>query len=89
MTTSSLKDRVAIVTGAASGLGLATARRTLHGRLEILRSRAGKPNATFAAAVEADHEERLVKALLAGIAEPRVRLESLGFVVLAGTPLDV
>ncbi|XXX76051.1 protein DpdE [Sorangium sp. So ce134] len=68
---------------------LATARRTLHGRLEILRSRAGKPNATFAAAVEADHEERLVKALLAGIAEPRVRLESLGFVVLAGTPLDV
>ncbi|MEZ4314234.1 MAG: protein DpdE [Polyangiaceae bacterium] len=67
---------------------VASADRTLHGRLESLRARANKPDAPATAAQEAELEARLAAALLAGIRTPRARLEAIGFVLLSGVPFD-
>jgi len=61
------------------------ARSALDARLEIVRARANRPFAQATASAEVARESKLGAALLDCVAAPRVRVEAVGFVVLAGT----
>jgi ATP-dependent helicase HepA len=68
----------------------ASATRLLDGRVESMRARAERANASPVESREAEREGQLARALLAGIVTPRVRLEAIGFVCLAGVlPAEV
>jgi ATP-dependent helicase HepA len=65
------------------------AERVMSGRLEILRARSERAGGIAAEIEEADREAEIVAALLQGIRTPVTRLEAVGFIVLAPTPLEV
>ncbi len=65
------------------------AERVMSGRLEILRARSERVGGMASEVEEADREAELMTALLQGIRNPVLRLEAVGFIVLAPTPLEV
>jgi ATP-dependent helicase HepA len=65
----------------------AAAKRVLAARVEALRARSERAHATRSEMADAEREDELARSLLAGIRSPRVRLEAIGFVCLAGVPL--
>ena len=68
---------------------LTKADRVMSGRLEILRARSERHGGLPTEAEEANREADLMVALLEGIRAPVIRLEAVGFVVLAPAPLAV
>lgn len=64
-----------------------SASRMLDGRVESMRARAERASASPVERREAEREGQLASALLGGIVTPRVRLEAIGFICLAGMPL--
>ncbi len=65
----------------------AKAEKYLGSRVEVVRARAERTGALATERSEAEREELLAQTLLAGVRAPRLRLEAVGFVCLAGMPL--
>lgn len=66
-----------------------TSRRSLDARVEVIRARAERSGASVSDRADAEREAALAAALLEGIQAPVLRLESVGFICVAPSPLRV